>query len=161
MNTVIIYIAAITIANLLVAWLGPWVSPLNSLFFIGLDLSLRDRLHERWKNNHFWLRMLGLIAAASLLSYLINPATGKIALASMIAFGAAALLDTITYRLLINKQWFVKANGSNVVGAAADSLIFPTIAFGGFLPHIVALQFAAKVLGGLVFAAILKPKEQE
>jgi hypothetical protein len=43
-----LYIAAITAANLLVAEFGPVISPLNAFFLIGLDLSLRDRLHDLW-----------------------------------------------------------------------------------------------------------------
>jgi uncharacterized PurR-regulated membrane protein YhhQ (DUF165 family) len=44
--------------------------------------------------------------------------------------------------------------GSNVVGAAVDSLLFPTIAFGVFMPHIVVAQFVSKVAGGAVWAWI-------
>ena len=55
----------------------------------------------------------------------------------------------------------MRANQSNVAGAAVDSFVFPTIAFGSFIPQIVILQFAAKVLGGFVWAYVadrlLKP----
>lgn len=44
---VLTYAAAMTSANLLVASFGPWVSPINSFFLIGLDLALRDFLHVR------------------------------------------------------------------------------------------------------------------
>jgi hypothetical protein len=37
-----------------------------------------------------------------------------------------------------------------------DSLIFPTLAFGVLMPHIVALQFAAKVAGGAIWASLLQ-----
>ena len=77
----IIYIAALVVANLLVAWLGPWFSPINSFILIGLDLSLRDKLHEQWKNDKLVIKMGGLIAVASVVSYLWNPAAGPIALA--------------------------------------------------------------------------------
>ena len=46
-------------------------------------------------------------------------------------------------------------NGSNIVGAAADSLIFPTLAFGAFLPWVVLGQFVAKVAGGALWALVL------
>ena len=42
-----VYVSAIMLANLLVAKFGPWFSLINSFFLIGLDLSLRDSLHER------------------------------------------------------------------------------------------------------------------
>ena len=43
------------------------------------------------------------------------------------------------------------------VGAAVDSILFPTIAFGSFLPTIIALQFAAKVAGGALWSIAVKP----
>ena len=45
---VALYLAAIVAANLLVATYGPAVAVLNAFWLIGLDLSLRDRLHDRW-----------------------------------------------------------------------------------------------------------------
>ena len=38
---------------------------------------------------------------------------------------------------------------------AVDSILFPTIAFGSFLPLIVLGQFAAKVGGGFVWSLLL------
>ena len=155
----IIYIAALVVANLLVAWLGPWFSPINSFILIGLDLSLRDKLHEQWKNDKLVIKMGGLIAVASVVSYLWNPAAGPIALASFLAFALAMTADTIAYHFLRDKPWMIRSNGSNVAGAAIDSLVFPTIAFGGLLLHIVALQFIAKVIGGFVWSKILSRKQ--
>jgi uncharacterized PurR-regulated membrane protein YhhQ (DUF165 family) len=56
----------------------------------------------------------------------------------------------------------VRANGSNVVGALVDSILFPTIAFGfgAFLLPVVALQFAAKVAGGAVWSFVMRPLMQ-
>lgn len=155
MLAVLTYIVAIVCANLSVAAFGPWVSPLNAFFLIGLDLSLRDKLHDRWSGKQLWPRMVGMIATAGVVSYLLNPAAGKIAVASMVAFVVAGLVDAAAYHLLRSKPFLTRANGSNSAGALADSLLFPTIAFGGFLPHIVALQFAAKVAGGAVWAWIV------
>lgn len=149
------YIAAIVVANLLVAWLGPWFSPINALVLIGMDLSLRDHLHEKWDGNKFWIRMIALIAVASAISYVLNPATGQIALASLVAFSASALVDTAVYKLLHRRSWIVKSNGSNVAGSLVDSLVFPTIAFGAFMPVVVLLQFLAKVAGGAVWTWVL------
>lgn len=154
----LVYVAAITAANLSVATFGPWVSPLNSFLLIGLDLTLRDKLHDRWVGRQLWPRMLGLIAAAGVVSWLLNPAAGKIALASAVAFMAAALVDALVYQRLRDRAFLTRANGSNAAGALADSFLFPTIAFGGFLPHIVALQFVAKVAGGAIWAFVLRRK---
>lgn len=144
---ILIYAAAMTLANLSVAAFGPAISPLNAFVLIGLDLALRDWLHVRLKA---W-QMLALIVAAGALTYMMNPAAGKIAVASSAAFTAAALVDWATFARL-RGTWLFRANGSNVAGAAVDSLIFPTLAFGALMPHIVALQFVAKVAGGAIWA---------
>ena len=147
---ILIYAAAMTLANLLVAAFGPAISPLNAFVLIGLDLALRDWLHVRLKA---W-QMLALIVAAGALTYMLNPAAGKIAIASSAAFTAAALVDWATFARL-RGTWLFRANGSNVAGAAVDSMIFPTLAFGALMPHIVALQFVAKVAGGAIWAWVL------
>lgn len=151
----IIYIAALVIANLLVAWLGPWFSPINAFVLIGLDLSLRDKLHEQWQNDKLLPKMGGLIVVASVVSYLLNPAAGSIALASLVAFALAMTADTIAYHYLRNKPWMIRSNGSNIAGAAVDSITFPTIAFGGLMLEIVALQFIAKMFGGGIWSFLL------
>jgi len=153
-----IYIAALVVANLLVAWLGPWFSPINAFVLIGLDLSLRDKLHEQWQNDRLLLKMGGLIAVASGVSYLLNPAAGTIALASFVAFALAMTADTIVYHYLRDKAWVIRSNGSNVAGAGVDSITFPTIAFGGLMPEIVALQFISKICGGAIWSYWLKNK---
>jgi uncharacterized PurR-regulated membrane protein YhhQ (DUF165 family) len=155
-----IYIAALIVANLLVAWFGPWFSAINAFVLIGLDLSLRDKLHEQWQNDKLILKMGGLIAVASVISYLLNPAAGAIALASFVAFALAMIADTIAYHFLRKKSWMIRSNGSNVAGAAVDSIAFPTIAFGGLMPEIVALQFIAKIMGGGVWSYLLKKRDR-
>lgn len=150
-----IYAAAMTAANLIVAAFGPWVSPINAFILIGLDLALRDWLHVRLK---VW-QMGALIAATGALTYVLNPAAGMIAIASAAAFTSAAVVDWSVFAKL-RGSWLFRANGSNVAGAAVDSLIFPTIAFGALMPHIVLMQFAAKVAGGALWAwAISKVRQ--
>jgi uncharacterized PurR-regulated membrane protein YhhQ (DUF165 family) len=147
---VLIYAAAMTLANLSVAAFGPWVTPINAFVLIGLDLTLRDWLHMRLRP----LQMLALIAATGGLTYLLNPAAGAIAVASSVAFTAAALVDWATF-VRLSGSWLRRSTGSNIAAAAVDSLIFPTLAFGALMPHIVALQFIAKVAGGAMWAALL------
>lgn len=144
------YAAAMILANLTVAAFGPWVSPINAFLLIGLDLALRDWLHVRLK---VW-QMGSLIAFTGGLTFILNPAAGQIAVASAAAFTAAALVDWGAFARL-RGSWMFRANGSNVAGAAVDSLLFPTLAFGVLMPHIVALQFLAKVAGGAVWSWIL------
>lgn len=157
MNTrlaIILYIGATTLANLTVAQWGPSVAIINAFFLIGLDFFLRDHLHERWVGNKLMLRIGALIAVSGVLSYVLNPASAHIAVASVAAFCASMAVDTLVYHLLIKRGVFVKQNGSNLAGALTDSLVFSTLAFGGFLPGIVLKQFGAKVLGGLFWSFI-------
>lgn len=151
-----IYIAALVAANLLVAWLGVWFSLVNAFVLIGLDLSLRDKLHDLWDGDKLPIKMGGLIATASIVSYAINPATGMIAFASLAAFCLSMVADSLAYQYLKGKDWMVRVNGSNVAGSAVDSVVFPTIAFGGLMLEIVALQFIAKVGGGYIWSRIFK-----
>lgn len=147
-----LYIAAMVTANLLVWWLGPWFSPFNSFLLIGLDLTLRDVMHDRLTK---W-QMLGVILVGGAITWAANPSAVNIAIASATAFGVSAMADWLTYTLLRSKPWMIRSNASNVVGAAVDSVIFPTMAFGSFLPHIVAMQFAAKVGGGAIWSYLLR-----
>ena len=142
-TAVLVYATAMILANLSVATFGPSVTPVNAFVLIGLDLTMRDWLHVRIKP---W-QMAALIALTGLLTYALNPAAGKIAVASACAFSAAALVDWATFTRL-RGSWMYRANGSNVAGAAVDSLIFPTLAFGALMPQIVLAQFLAKIAGG-------------
>jgi uncharacterized PurR-regulated membrane protein YhhQ (DUF165 family) len=148
---IVIYAVAMTLANLAVAQFGPAVTPINAFVLIGLDLALRDWLHVRLK---MW-QMGSLIGATGLLTFMLNPAAGMIAVASAAAFTAAALVDWSAFAKLPG-SWIKRANVSNVAGAAVDSLVFPTIAFGALMPHIVAMQFVAKVAGGAVWSLVLR-----
>lgn len=186
------YLGAIVIANLVVAkWglnevadLGGFVGQLQVLFFtslllIGLDLTTRDFLHEMWKDN-LWENMLKLIVAGSLLSLVVNfflkfvgwdaapwDVAKAIALASTLAFFCAGVSDTLIYQLLGDHERFYRINGSNVVSGFVDSLVFPTLAWGIFLPlfagfdmnvasaidwHITGQMTAAKIIGGFFWA---------
>jgi queuosine precursor transporter len=144
------YVVVLVGANMLVAVFGPPITPVLAFFLIGFDLSLRDWLHLKIRP----VQMCGLILFAGALTYALNPAAGMIAVASSVAFTAAALVDWATFTRL-RGSWVFRANGSNVAGAAVDSLIFPTLAFGALMPHIVLLQFVAKVAGGAIWAALL------
>lgn len=143
-------------ANLLVATFGPGISVLNAFLFIGLDLTARDRLHEAWHGRHLLLKMGALIATGSIITVALNPAAGRIAAASVIAFAAAAIADTALYSMLWSRRFLIKANGSNVGAAAVDSLLFPWVAFGGILPWVTLGQFAAKTVGGFLWSLILR-----
>lgn len=147
---ILAYAVAMLAANLLVARFGPAISPVLAFFLIGLDLAMRDWLHVHLKA---W-QMAALIACTGVVTYLLNPAADKIAVASSVSFLAAALVDWAVFARLTG-TWLRRSVGSNVAGAAVDSVLFPTLAFGALMPHIVLAQFAAKVLGGAIWSALL------
>jgi hypothetical protein len=154
------YLTAIVAANLLVAAYGPSVTVLNAFLFIGLDITARDGLHEAWQNEGLWWKMLLLIASGSLLSALLNADATQIALASFLAFAGAGAADTVVYHLLRDRARMLKINGSNVVSAAVDSVLFPALAFGfPLLIPVMIGQFVAKVAGGFVWSIILRGLE--
>lgn len=155
-----LYLAAIVAANLSVAHFGPASTIVNAFLFIGLDLTTRDALHEQWRENR-WAKMGLLIAAGSALSWFLNRDAGPIALASFVAFALAGIADAAAYHLLGDRSRMLKVNGSNVVSAAVDSLVFPTLAFGGLMWGIVVGQFLAKVLGGYLWSLVLMRRRPE
>lgn len=152
---VVLYLAAIVAANLSVAYFGPVSTIVNAFLFIGLDITTRDLLHEKWERKNLWWKMAALITGGSALSWVLNRDAGPIALASFIAFAASGLADTIIYYLLRHFPKMKRVMGSNFVSAAVDSVVFPWVAFGGFMPLIAGGQFVAKVAGGFLWALLL------
>jgi hypothetical protein len=150
------YLTAIVAANLTTAAFGPAWSIVNAFLFIGLDLTARDKLHDAWHGHGLAWKMAALVATGSALSWLLNRNAGMIAVASFVAFACAAVADTLVYALLRKRSYMQRVNGSNLAGAAVDSVIFPTIAFGGVMPLVTLGQFVAKVLGGFVWSLVLR-----
>jgi uncharacterized PurR-regulated membrane protein YhhQ (DUF165 family) len=148
-------LGAIIAANLLTAWLGPWVTPINAFLFIGLDITARDKLHDTWHRRGLWWKMAALIAAGSVLSWALNRNAGQIASASFVAFAASSTADGVVYGAMLKQERMRRVNGSNLAGALVDSLVFPALAFG-WPPDawIVYGQFTAKVAGGLFWSLV-------
>ena len=65
MIAVIVFLIAIVLANLSVAYFGPVSTPFNAFLLIGLDLSLRDHIHEKWHGKKLGLKMLGLVTTGA------------------------------------------------------------------------------------------------
>lgn len=154
---IFLYLFAIVCANLLIVRFGAGVSILNAFLFIGLDLSSRDALHERWQHKHLALKMLGLIGSGSILSAIFNLGAFHIAVASFVSFACAGITDTLVYTKMLKQPRLLRMNGSNIASAAVDSLIFPMIAFGfPVLWGVVVGQFFAKVGGGFLWSLWLR-----
>ena len=155
---VLIFLFSIILANLSVKFFGPVSMPINAFILIGLDISLRDKLHESWHGDKLLLKMFVLVLISGIITYLLNHGAGRIAIASVSAFTGAFIIDFLIYQRLFKRHKLVKMNGSNLGSAAVDSILFPTIAFGVLMPWIIILQFLAKVIGGGIWAWILTRK---
>ena len=158
MFSILIFLLAIVAANLSVAYFGPISTPFNAFVLIGLDLSLRDRIHEKWHGNHLGLKMFGLICAGAAITYLLNQGAGMICVGSVVAFAGSLIVDSVVYQKLMHKSKLFRMNGSNIPSAITDSILFPTIAFGVFMPWIIILQAVAKIGGGALWAWVLTKK---
>ncbi len=156
MILVTLYLFAIVAANLLVAQFGAGITVLNAFVLIALDLTARDRLHDAWHGKYLWRNMALLIGVGSLLSAILNVNATPIAVASFVAFALSGLADTVVYSFLSKQSRFVRMNGSNLISAGVDSIVFPVLAFG-FPPMwgIVIGQYLAKTVGGGVWSWIL------
>lgn len=151
---VTVFLAAIVAANLITTHYGPSASIYNAFFLIGLDFITRDRLADFWGTTR-WPKMIALIAVGGGLSYAVNSGSGKVAVASMVAFSAAELAEAVAYHVLRKRQWLERAPKAALLAAGVDSLIFPTIAFGGVMWSITFGQFVAKVAGAAVWAFVV------
>lgn len=150
----IVFIGVAVLANLLINHFGKWATPFVAAAFIGLNITCRDYLHECWSEN-LWLKMLGLIGIGSVLTFLVNSSALWIAIASFLGFFFAGVVDTLVYGRLIDRNSLLKINGSNLFSSFTDSFIFISIAFGGFFPVVILIQFVAKFLGGLAWSPIV------
>lgn len=153
---IVLYLGAIILANLSVAYFGPVAVIPNSFVFIALDLVSRDALHDRWHGSGLLWRMAALIATGSVLSWLLNRNAGPIALASFVAFASAAVVDTLVYAAMRRFDWFTRSNVSNAASATVDSAVFLSLA--GLPLVLMPLQIAAKIVGGLCWSVVLMRK---
>lgn len=145
------YLAAIVIANLMVAAIGPEALIVTGLILIPFDMISRDQLQEIWSGRGLKIRMFALILLGGIISYLLNRGAASIAIASCATFIVAGLADYVVYSY-IKKSRFIKMVGSNVVSTTIDSLMFQIIAFGSFSLVIASQQTALKILGSIFWA---------
>lgn len=155
----LVYLAAIVAANLIATHFGPSALLIDSFLFIGLNLTTRDKLHDEWQGRGLGLKMGALIAAAGLLSFALNAAALPIAIASMVAIMAAESVDTAIYSFLHGAPRLFRVNASNFASSLVDSVVFPTLAFGGFDSPLVLKMFVVKFLGGFAWSLLLNRKK--
>lgn len=151
---VVAYLAAIVIANLTLTRWGPSAIIPNAFFLIGLDLITRDRLSDFWGTTR-WRKMGLLIAVGGMLSYWVNRDAAQIAVASTISFAVAEGAEALAYHVLRRQRWADRAPRAALLGAAIDSIVFPTLAFGTFVFATSFAQFAAKLAGAVVWTWVI------
>ena len=61
MISVLIYFLAVVLANKIIRWFRTQAVVITAFLFIGLDLTLRDKLHDQWHGKQLWWKMLALI----------------------------------------------------------------------------------------------------
>jgi len=154
------YIGAVALANVSVAILGPVAMPVNAFLLIGPDLTCRDALHEAWHGRGLVWRMGAVVLAGGIISALVLPASQRIALASAIAFVVSGAVDALIYHWLLARSIATRVNVSNSVSAAVDSVVFPTLAFGAWMPVVCGAQWIAKVCGGYLWSCVLLKKRR-
>ncbi len=154
MLLIAVYLAAIVFANLAVTFIGPSSTIVVAFLFIGLDLTIRDKLHEQW-NHHLKRNMTLLILSGAVLSFLLNHSALRVAIASFVAFALSEATKAVGYHLLRKKSHMTRVNLANVAASFVDSLLFPTIAFGVVIPWAIAGQFVAKVFGGYIWTLLI------
>lgn len=159
---VILFVGIMAASNLAIAHFGPWFLPVTAFVGVGISLVSRDYLHDVWHDYRwgFWPRMLGMVAAAAALSFAVDQSALMIAIASVSALTSAALAETVVFQALFKTRWMIRSNGSSLVGALADSIVFPLVAFGyggveGFW-LLVATQAATKMAGAFVWTTIFR-----
>jgi len=154
-RAICIYLISIVAANLAVNYFGPGASIIIAFLFIGLDLSLRDYLHDVF-GDRLIVKMGTLIISGSVITVLLNLDAMQIAFASTVAFSLSSIADSFVYQFLKSRKFLIKSNVSNIAGSAVDSIVFPTIAFGALMPEIIMAQFVSKLIGGFIFALIIQ-----
>ena len=154
-----LFVAVMVAANLLIAALGPWATPFVAFVFVGLSMVSRDYLHDGWRHRGgFVVRMGGIIVLAGVLAWAINPAAGRVAVASAAALVVSAAAETLVFDRLYDRPWLVRSNGSNLPGALVDSVVFIGVAFGlsWAVVGVMAAQTAAKLAGGVVWSLVAR-----
>jgi len=150
-----VYLAALVLANFVVFWFGKTGLLFTAFLLIPFDFVMRSYFHEKWKGKDLFVNMIMLIGTSGLVTYLLNPEAKSIAVASASAFVCAQALAGIAYQLVIDRSYFVKVNGSDLIGIFVDSLVFQVIAFGALDWTLTLSQTAIKMLGGLMWYYII------
>lgn len=148
------YLASAIVANMLAWRFGQLALVWTAAMLIPFDFLARDVLHRRWElEGAVRARMLCLVVLGSVVTWILNPAAGSVALASGMAFATSSSIDALLFAL-VRGSLFKRAMLSNVIGSITDSIVFPAVAFGVVDFCLSASQVVLKLVGGLVWLYI-------
>lgn len=158
------YAACVPLANWLIGNVGttcvqngPCLIPVgfglmapSGVLVIGLALVLRDAVQM----TAGWRWGLGAIGVGAVVAWFVAPPA--LVIASVAAFVLSELADFAVYTPLARKRLFAALLASGVVGAAIDSAVFLTIAFGSvaLMPGLVLGKMWAVLAGSLAIPVI-------
>ena len=160
-----IYILAVLIANYTATWFIPLpifgMVSVGTLVF-GVTFTQRDRVH-RYGRKPVYL-MIFIAAVGMVFESLFLGVEWRIITASFIAIVLSETADTEVYHKLLDRSWFQRVIGSNLISIPLDSLLFNVIAFAGvfepkMLVAIIFGEIVAKFTTGAVAALWRVPKE--
>ena len=160
-----IYILAVLIANYTATWFIPLpifgMVSVGTLVF-GVTFTQRDRVH-RYGRKPVYL-MIFIAAVGMVFESLFLGVEWRIITASFIAIVLSETADTEVYHKLLNRSWFQRVIGSNLISIPLDSLLFNVIAFAGvfepkMLVAIIFGEIVAKFSTGALAALWRAPKE--
>lgn len=152
---VTVYIAAVVLANVVTDRLGMvnvgfGLVVTAGTYAAGFALLARDFVH-RYGNRWYALAAIGAGGLASW--FMSNP---HLAVASLVAFVTAELVDLGVYEPVRNRRGFVHAALlSNIVSAPVDTVIFLTLAGFPLTVETIGGQFIGKVVWATVLPLTL------
>jgi len=149
---VALFLCAAVAANMAVSAYGQSALVFTAWVLIPFDLVTRDVLHEKWGKSGVWPRMIALIAAGGLLTWIVNLDAARVALASVLAFVCSATINALVYHACRNKSRLMRMNTSNALAAVADSIIFPVVAFELVDLALCGTQAMSKFFGGVFWS---------
>ena len=131
-RAMLIYIIAVLAANYTATWFFPLpvfgMVSVGTLIF-GITFTQRDRVHCFGRRAVYL--MIFVAAAGMVGESLFLEVPWRIILASFIAIVLSETADTEIYQKLLQRSWFQRVLGSNLVSIPLDSLLFNIIAFAG------------------------------
>lgn len=149
------FLTAAVAANLVIAEEGPSAAPIVGFALVGVALVIRDRLDDELGRRELLAVMGAVVAIGTVLTYLVAPDAGRVALGSAVAFAAATIVDTVVYRWSWRdgRGFLERSTLSNVPAAAVDSVAFFAVAFGTLDGSF--RQFCAKLAGATIAALLI------